>query len=96
MIKAKTQLDKKELLAADLMHRLDHRSNSISDCEYDNFAKLVIFVEKWMEKILEYIIIKGYWDKYIGISGINDSQSMMDGESHIKLDVGIAPPHSNV
>ncbi len=37
-----------------------------------------------MEKILEYIIIKGYWDKYIGISGINDSQSMMDGESHIK------------
>ncbi len=84
LIKAKTQLDKKELLAADLIHRLDHRSNSISDCEDDTFAKLVIFAEKGMEKILEYITIKGYWDKYTGISGINELQSMMDDESHIK------------
>ncbi len=84
LIKAKTQLDKKELLAADLMHRLDHRSNSIGDCEDDNFAKLVIFVEKGMETILECITIKRYWDKYTGISGINDLRSMMDDESHIK------------
>ncbi len=54
------------------MDRLHHRSNSISDCEDDNSAKLVIFVEKGMKKILEYITIKGYWDKYTGISGIND------------------------
>jgi hypothetical protein len=83
LVRVRHLLEKKEQLVADLMNRLDKKMSGDSDSgEEDDFAKMVLFIEKDMEGILDDINIKGYWDKYTGLSGVDDLRGMIEDDNH--------------